>query len=232
MKMKYSALVSDARNKLNGSVAAKNRYGQYLRNKVTPVNPQTSFQQNVRQTLAAISASWRELTFAQRASWDAGTVNFPFTDIFGDVRQYSGQTLFVKLNANLAKIGQPLVNVAPLPAGFAEIASTGVVAEATAGVLTDLTASFNIATVPAGYALAVYATPPTAPGINFVKNRFRFIGTATVTANDADLLTAYTDRFGTAAVVGQRIFLRFALVNSSTGQQGVPVQAVEPIVAS
>lgn len=232
MKMKYSALVSDVRNKLNGSVASKNRYGQYLRNKTTPVNPQTSFQQNARQILASISASWRELTFAQRQSWNAGQVNFPFTDIFGDVRYLSGQTLFVKLNANLAKIGQPLIDSAPLPVGIPTIEAEALVAEVTAGVLTTLDATFDIATVPAGYQLAVFATPPTAPGISFVKNRFRFIGTATVTTNEADLLTLYSARFGTEAVIGQRVFVRFALVNSTTGQQGIPVEISSELVAS
>lgn len=231
MKMKYSAIVSDVRNKLNGSVASKNRYGQYLRNKTTPVNPQTSFQQNVRQVLASISASWRELTFSQRQSWNAGQVNFPFTDIFGDVRYLSGQALFVKLNANLAKISQPLIDVAPLPVGIPEIAFTDIVAESTTGTLDALELSLNVETVPAGYSLAVYATPPTAPGISFVKNRFRFLGVTAVVTNDADILAMYTARFGTSGVVGQRIFVRCALVNNTTGQAGIPIEIVGTIVA-
>ena len=48
-KVLFSALISDMRNKLNGSVFAKNRGGSYLRTKVTPVNPQTVAQVHKRQ---------------------------------------------------------------------------------------------------------------------------------------------------------------------------------------
>ena len=40
-KILTTAIVADIRNKLNGSVFSKNRYGAYVRTKVTPVNPQT-----------------------------------------------------------------------------------------------------------------------------------------------------------------------------------------------
>lgn len=227
MKIKWSALVGDVRNKLNGSVASRNRYGSYLRNKTSPVNPQTSFQQAARQALGNISSAWRGLTEAQRQSWINNTVNFPFTDIFGDTMNLSGQALFVKLNSNLEKIGQPRVLAAPLPTSFDQIAITSVSATVAAGALTALDLSMNIAAVPAGYSLAVYATPPINPGRAFVKNQFRFLGTATVAANDADILTEYTSRFGSVASVGQSIHVRVALVSNDTGQQSVPVSAVE-----
>src|SRR4051794_38926446 len=120
-KIKYSALVSDMRNKLNGSVMSQNRYGSFVRNKVTPVNPQTSYQQAARQSLGNLSSSFRELTAGQIAAWNRSGVNFPFTDIFGDIKHLSGQTLFVKLNANLEKVNSPRILQPPLPVGFPEI---------------------------------------------------------------------------------------------------------------
>ena len=45
MKIKLSALVSDARGKLNGSYMAKSQHGLVLRNKMTPKNPKSSKQQ-------------------------------------------------------------------------------------------------------------------------------------------------------------------------------------------
>lgn len=224
MKIKMSALVSEIRNKLNGSVASRNRYGGFLRNKVTPVNPQTSFQQAVRQRLGSLSASWRGLTQSQRQSWIAGTNAFPFTDIFGDVKYLSGQTLFVKLNGNLLKIGSAVINSAPLPVEVPSISAVDLIGESTAGVLTTLTVDVTPATVPAGFSLVAYATPPVNPGIEFVKNRYRFLGAASVVGGQADLLAQYVVRFGSSAAVGQQIFVRFALVNTTTGQQGVPVE--------
>lgn len=225
-KIKYSALVSDMRNKLNGSVASKNRYGSYLRNKVTPVNPQTSYQQNVRQMLGSLSSQYRGLTEAQRQSWINGSQNFPFTDIFGDVRYLSGQTLFVKLNTNLINAGASQIDSAPLPVGVPEFAATGLTAEVTAGEITTLSVATSDVTVPVGFALAVYATPPLSPSINFVKNRLRYIGNASAVASAADILALYTARFGASASEGERITVRVALVSTDTGQQGVPSEVV------
>lgn len=231
-KIKYSALVSDMRNKLNGSVASKNRYGSYLRNKVTPVNPQTSYQQAVRQQLGALSSQYRGLTNAQRLSWINGAPNFPFTDIFGDVRYLSGQTLYVKLNTNLINAGESTIESAPLPVGIPELAVTGVTAEVTTGALTTLDLAVSAATVPAGFVMAVYATPPTPASIQFVKNRYRFIGIATVAASEADILAAYTARFGDAATIGEQIHVRVALISTDTGQQGTPSGASGDVVAA
>ena len=225
-KIKYSALVSDMRNKLNGSVMSKNRYGSYVRNKVTPVNPQTSFQQAARQQLGAFSSQYRELTAAQRSSWINGAINFPFTDIFGDVRHLSGQTLFVKLNTNLVNSGSVAITSAPLPVGIPELAAEILTATITGSALTALSLGVSVNAVPAGFALAVYATPPTVASIQFVKNRFRFIGVGTVAANEVDILSLYSARFGTAANAGEQIHVRIALVSTTTGQQGVPSGSV------
>src|SRR5690606_27930634 len=52
MKVQFSGLgVVAGSGKIQGTVAARNRSGAYLRVKVTPVNPQTTYQQAARQRL-------------------------------------------------------------------------------------------------------------------------------------------------------------------------------------
>src|SRR5437867_2761155 len=114
-KLLFTAVVADMRNKLNGTVFSKNRYGAYARTKVTPVNPQSTAQQNQRNTLSTNSAAWRGLTEAQRQSWIDGAINFPTTDIFGNSKILSGQALYVKFNNNLASIGVAPIDTAPTP---------------------------------------------------------------------------------------------------------------------
>lgn len=224
-KIKYSALVSDMRNKLNGSVMSKNRYGSYLRNKVTPVNPQTSFQQSARQSLGNLSSSFRELTIEQIRAWNASGVNFPFTDIFGDIKHLSGQTLFVKLNANLEKVGSSRISNPPAAVGFPELSISGFSAVVTASVLTTMEFEINSATVPSGYALVVYATPSLSRSISFVRNRFRLIAAnIPAIASVVDLIDPYVERFG-QPLEGEVIHIRVALVSTDTGQQGVPLMA-------
>lgn len=221
-RIKYSALVSDMRNKLNGSVLSKNRAGSYVRNKTTPVNPQTQYQQAVRQRLGALSTEWGGLTPAQRASWLAATPSFPYTDIFGDKKELDGKSLFVKLNSNLNSIGSATITSAPATVG---IPVFGIInAEATEGGIgiDDFVLTMSAAAMPAGFALAVYATPAVKPGVSFVKNKFRFIGTATVAASVADITAIYNARFPGVVPAGSTIHVRVALVSTTSGQMGVP----------
>ena len=93
-KIKYSALVQEMRNKLNGSVLSKNRYGNYVRNKTTPVNPQTVFQQNQRSRLSAVSQAWSSLSEEARRGFARLAENHPYTDIFGDQKKLDGKAMF------------------------------------------------------------------------------------------------------------------------------------------
>ena len=97
MKIKWGALVTDGRGKIGGQVASRNRSGAYMRNKVTPVNPQTDAQQRSRSILASFSEGWRGLTEAQRAAWNAAVSQFETTDVFGDTIQPTGKNLYTHI---------------------------------------------------------------------------------------------------------------------------------------
>jgi len=224
-KIKYSALVSDMRNKLNGSVMSKNRFGSYIRNKVTPVNPQTSFQQAARQALGVFSSQWNGLTDAQRSGWRSLANALPFTDIFGDQKFLTGQNKFVALNANLQKIGEASISASPAPVSIPSGIVTSVTVSQTAGSLVEASLDFSIATMPAGFKAGIYATPGVRPGRNYVKNQFRFLGAAdTITTSSFDALALWNARFG-QVIEGQKIFFRVALISEDSGQQGTPSEA-------
>lgn len=220
-KVKYSALVSDMRNKLNGSVLSKNRAGNYIRNKTTPVNPQTAAQQANRQQLGAMSSAWNGLTEPQRQSWRGAVASFPYTDIFGDRKELDGKSLFIKLNLNLLNAGQTQISSAPSSVAIPELA----INSGTATVASGVEINIAPATVPSGFSLLVYATPPVNGGVYFVKNRYRLLGTATATAGVVDLQALYDAKFGalSAGDVGKAVSVRCALVSNTTGQLGVGV---------
>lgn len=221
-RIKYSALVSDMRNKLNGSVLSKNRAGSYVRNKTTPVNPQTGFQQAVRQRLGALSTEWGALTQPQRQSWIASTASFPYTDIFGDKKELDGKSLFVKLNSNLSNVGNPTIQQAPASVGVPVFGIVNATFSPGATGLDDLLITVSAPTVPVGFKLAIYATPAVKPGVEFVKNKFRFIGTATATGSNVDATALYNERFGGIFPAGYGMQIRVALVSTTSGQMGVP----------
>lgn len=226
-KVLFTAVVADMRNKLNGTVFSKNRYGAYTRTKVTPVNPQTTAQQNARNILSTNSQNWRGLTETQRQSWIDAAPNFPFTDIFGNSKILSGQALYVKLNNNLNIVGEPAIATAPTPVSIPAFALTLVTADDSANtvIITGTTP------VPANFALVVQATPNVTAGKSFVKNLFRNTSIQAAAATSPyDISADYVALFGDP-VVGQKIFVRCFLVSTISGQAGIPVQAQTIVVA-
>ena len=226
-KILFTAVVADMRNKLNGTVFSKNRYGAYTRTKVTPVNPQTTAQQNARNRLATQSQAWRGLTEAQRQAWIDGSFNFPQTDIFGNSKILSGQALYCKLNSNLDLTGTAAIADIPTPEAIPALAISGVAADDSANTVI-ITATTP---VPAGFSMVVFATPNITPGRNFVKNQFRFVQAfAAAAAGPFDISAAYTALFGDP-VEDMKIFARCFYISTTTGQAGIPVQASTVVVA-
>lgn len=226
-KILFTAFLADARNKLNGNVFSKNRYGAYIRNKVTPTNPQTTYQQGQRQMLGALSAQWRGLTQAQRDGWIAATAAFQRPDIFGKNQALSGNALFVSLNKNLLNSGNVTIDSAPAPVEIPTLAVSALTATASTA---SVTFTVNPGTLPTDTALFVKACAPVSAGKLYVKNLLRFLGTFTPTTGSVDISTEYSARFGDP-VEGQRITVEAFLVSTVTGQAGVPV-SVTAIVAA
>lgn len=218
-KIKFSAWLTDARGKQSGTVFSKNRYGAYTRNRVTPVNPQTSFQTNVRNFLTTLSQGWRALTAGQRSSWNAAADNFLSSNIFADVIRLSGFNLFLRLNRNLQTIGVATLTSPPVPGAVFGLTTLSVVADTTGGGL-DIT--FTPA-IPASDSVIVEATSPQSPGKSFFKSEYRVIDVFTsADASPQDAAAAYIAKFGALPAVGTKIGIRMTGVNETTGQAGTP----------
>ncbi len=214
-KVKFSALISEMRNKLNGSVFSRNRGGSYLRTKVTPTNPQTAAQVAARSLLTSFSQSWRGLTESERDSWRAVVDQWSTTDVFGDVINPSGATLYIRLNINISLAGGVAITVPPTPTGANALTDLSITAAVTLDVF-DVT--FAPTPVPATHALYLETTPMISPGINNANSRFRNIDTlAAAVASPEDAFAAQVAKFG-ALVAGQKVFVRAKLMRLDTGE--------------
>lgn len=213
----------DMRNKLNGSVFSKNRYGGYVRTKVTPVNPQTDAQQAARNRLSTNSQAWRGLTEDQRQGWIDAAVNFPFTDIYGNTKTLSGQALYVKLNNNLMLVSSPTIDDAPSPVAIPAIESLSITAAAgVAAISIDGTPT----PIPAGFSLAIFTTGNVTPGKMFVKNLFRYTDTLNAAGTlPYNFLAAFAAVHGNP-VEAQKIFVKVFFISTVTGQAGIPLQSM------
>ena len=218
MKVLTTAIVADIRNKLNGTVFAKNRYGLYARTKVTPTNPQTTNQQANRAAFGNVSSGWKDLGQDERQAWIDAAVNFPVNDIFGNTHILAGNALYTRLNRNLEAIGQPLIVLPPTPVSMPPVTATSLTLNVSS---TNVTVGFDTASQPAGFTTLLYATPIVIPSRLFVKNRLRVIGTGSITTSAIEAYTLWNTRFG-ALIAGNRVTVRVVLISNTSGQMSVP----------
>lgn len=216
-KIKFGMMMTDARGKLGGQVFSKNRAGAYIRTKVTPSNPQTSAQAQVRSNLATLSTGWNSLSAPQIAQWNSSVDEWSSTDVFGDIKKPTGKNLYVKLNVNLLNSGQSAIVSPPVKLDLPALVDVDV-------DITTATDTLSIDGLPV-FADGVYQIEACAPvprGVSFVKNKFRVISYETQSTPGAvDVSTAYFTKFGSVANA-ENVFFRIRAIGEN-GQAGVPL---------
>jgi len=224
MKIKFGAIVVDGSGKLGGHVFAKNRGGHYMRTKVTPSNPNTTFQVAVRVLFALISSGWSSLTNAQRLSFSARVGSYQTTNIFGDSKSPSAKALHQKLNQNLGNSGQALIEVCPDPS-----AVPSALIDSCTGDLAAPDLAFNVSGDTTGSKLLIFATPPLSQGTTHYKNKLRVIGVVDgANAAEIQILTLYTARFGSLSA-GDNVYCGIQVCN--TGGLTSPLEVVKAFIA-
>jgi hypothetical protein len=226
--IKLGALVSDIRNSINGSTYSHNRGGNYIRNKVTPVNPRSASQTALRARFAQYAQQWRTLTTAQQQAWLAAVQNYKQTNVFGDLKTLTGLQLFLQVNSNLLASGGAAITSPAAAKGVSIVNATGL-------TYTSGTPSLSLAysaNIPALTRVKIFATPPLSPGISFVKSQFRLISTlAPAAVSPANILAAYTAKFGAVGAVGTKIFVGMQFVDQTSGVPS-PLQIISAVSAA
>lgn len=215
-KIKFSAIVSDARGKIGGNVFSRNKAGAYIRTFVKPINPATSKQQTIRNRVQNLVVQWRGLTAALRLAWNNAAQSFPQTNKLGETYFLSGQQLFTKFNSNLLALAQSIATAAPLNSS-----GDGTAISSLDGASGALTITTDQATLPTGTLIGVRATDGISAGrSNAFRSQFRQLGTVhTITTNEIDVASEFESVFGAlTGKVGQKVFIELISYDSTTGQ--------------
>ncbi len=212
--------VSSLSGSTGGITASRGRGGQYFRRRAIPTNPSSPAQLNVRSIFASQSQAWSDLTDAERAAWEAWTPQNPITNALGNQITLSGHMAFVKLNSRLALDVQTLLTVPPIinaPLSLATIVQDGDIG------LGDVDLTFTATPLAANIKLWIQAAVTNSPGITYVSNLYRFIGTSaaaeTSPFDDQVQIEAVT---GTL-IVGQTLHVKVSTFDTSTGLLSVPL---------
>lgn len=185
-----------------GDTASRNRFGQYLRNRASPVQPRTPAQLNQRARMATNAAGWRALTDAQRAGWSSLGATISRTDALGQTYTLNGFMAYVSVNNNKLQAGDSLVSDAPTIVTPPNLLTATLTLTSAA-----MSLAYTATPLAAGVRLFIFASPQVSPGINFQADYRLITVTAAAAASPANILAAYTTKFG-VPVTGNRIFLK------------------------
>lgn len=213
MKIKWGALVVDGRNKIGGQVASKNKSGSYMKNKVTPTNPNTTAQANARANLTTVSRAWSALTPEQREAWNAYAAQYPYVDIFGDSKYLTGFNYYLKCNLNLLNAGSAMIDTPPASQDVSEV----VFAIDDLNLTPTATLVSATPTMPANTKVVVLGSPGLSQGRQVSKSDLRQIQIfSSMTAGLLDVTSSLATRFGDFSL-GQRVGFGTFCINVNTG---------------
>jgi hypothetical protein len=225
-KIVFSAVVGDARKKIGGTVFTKGRSGAVVRRKVSPIQPRSSLQRNVRASFTALSKLWGGATMddTKRAGWNALASNYPQKDKFGASHTLTGLQMFQKLNRVLATIGAASILTPPasLSAEFPG-AITG-----TASAPSTLTVSPTTPPTAADTAM-VFAGAQVSPGRLAVGNRYRFLQKFVLADTPPwDIHAAYTAKFG-ALIATKKVPILVKYATTANGAVGIATALLQVV---
>jgi len=219
-KVKYGAIVGQVSGSIGASTHGHNRFGNYIRQRSIPVQPNTGLQLAQRAVLGTESAAWANLLAAQRKSWAVWSQNNPIVDVLGDKRILTGHMAFVMCNSRLKQIALPTFDTPPAKATPTALTTLSLTATVS---LQDCNLTFTPSPLWSGGILWIRGCKTPTASINYVKNLFRFVEAAAPT-NSPYNCTLVADVLGTLAL-GERIILWVSRMDSTTGLISPPREA-------
>lgn len=175
MLVQYGGGILDARGSIGGQTASRNRNGNYLRARTTPVNPRSSKQNKIRAVVQYLAQYWSNtLTQLQRDGWEVYAAAITRTNKLGAQIKLTGFNHFIRSNTPLLQNGKTIVAAPPttltLPPGDPLFVCTVDEAAQQISVVFDATEAWNTQT--GGYFI-VSMSIPKAAGTNFIGGPMR-----------------------------------------------------------
>ena len=216
-KVVYGPIVSDARKKIGGIVATKGHAGNFMRKKVSPIQPRPQAQMVVRSQFAAHAKAWAGLGATVIAAFNALAKSTPKKDRFGASVTQTGLQLFQGLSRNIdTVVGTPLT-ACPASLSASTPGDLTVVATHAGGTFTVVPTTYPTS----GEAAAVYAGPPLGLGRSFVGKNYRFIKAFAHLSSPVafNIASAYGTKYG-AFTINKQIGILVKNINITTGAAG------------
>jgi len=222
-KIVLATPAADIRGKLGGIVFSRNTWGNYIRLKTSPVQPQTPRQNQIRAAVTMLAEYWRDtLTGPQRDAWSEYAEATNKMTGLGLRSPLNGLIAFVRFNAEMVANGFAVLTTAPAMPGVAPMPSGTITGSTANGI--RITAIFP--TLAATDRIFLYKNAVVLP-----QSRNYFGGPWTYAASFTGLdALPWTVVPAADVAIGQRWFLRGRLYQA-VGKVGPPNQGYADVTA-
>jgi len=212
----YTGGIAGYRGKLAGSVYSRNKGGEYVKTKVTPLNPKTTYQSQQRANVSDLAKYYgTTLTDDQRTAWTNFGKSTNAKSVYGNGLILSGIAVFQKLNLIVLAAGGTLIDTPPIGLNVPSITTASLDVAITIPTF-KLTFTPTPLVTPQG--LYLWATPALSAGISNFGTALRYIGFTDAATSPLSIGTLWSARFGAVPTSpGQRIGVNAQVVDPTTG---------------
>jgi hypothetical protein len=179
--VKYGGGVTQMSGSTGGTTYARNRFGNYMRSRTKPVNPNTQTQDDIRTALSFLAGQWAAVvTAVQRSGWATYAAAIAMKNRLGESVYLTGFNHFLRSNVEAQRQTNLYTAAAPtelaLPEKDTTFAVTGSVATQSISVVFNPALAWAI---EAGGKMYVYQGTPRGKTRNFFNGPWKYLGSIT-----------------------------------------------------
>jgi len=231
--MKYlpGPAIAQASGSIGGQTFSRNRFGQYIRTRAIPTNPNSASQQAVRNIFQTLTTLWNSaLTQVQRDAWILYASMVTVKDALGQDQHLSGFNHFIRTNC--VALRPPYTRVDDGPTIF----TLGETDDTIAATISTATQQISLAFDDTldwldedGGGLQVQMSQPVNPSVRFIPPVFRLAAFV-----DGDAVTPPTspETIDTpfAVALGQHVMVQCRILRAD-GRLSPPFRDTTTVVA-
>jgi hypothetical protein len=218
--IKFGAIITDARGKLNGNQLSRNRAGSILQGKCQQRKGGTQLQTQFSSIFSTVARYWRSLTEVEQTANNTASSAYPYTDKYGDTRYYTGYQLLLRSNLNRAVSGLAPINEVPgtPPAGYLLTSFTSEFI-VTPGISTDGNISWSTpGGFPTDYLAQIFIGNQVSAGVNNYTGSTIFVESIDAGLGTYDFFSASLPQL-LSYQVGNVVFIFLYVIHAPSGIQ-------------
>lgn len=222
--MKYipSIAFEEMSGSAKGVTAAKMKSRKYIKNRGYGSGVRTSDQSKVKGVFKMLTTKWKSLSNEQILAWNKLALSQEGRSVLGTKAKISGANLFTRLNYWAVTCGGAVMTLPP-DLGGVESPSTATI------VCIDKTFTFKLDQALAdngGIYLVIQASEGQSNGISRAHSKAAQIKIVEEPDDSSiDIKAEYEAKNGALGAAAPKVFFRYFLVNSTTGERSASMMA-------